>query len=110
MDHIDEKQPVICIFVDLAKVFDTVDHTQLLYTLDCIGFRSIAKEFMTRYLRGTKQFVKIDNFESEVTESICGVPQSTVLGSLLFNINMNDLYNSLQTGNITSCADDTAII
>lgn len=36
---VDIKTPVICIFVDLGKAFDTVSHIRLLETLGKMGFR-----------------------------------------------------------------------
>ena len=74
------------IFVDLQKAFDTVDHQILLSKLDYYGIRSISNKWFKSYLSNRKQFVSINGYNSELTEINCGVPQGTVLGSLLFSL------------------------
>ena len=61
---LDDSQPTICIFVDLAKAFDTVSHPLLLQALEQIGFRGIAYNLMKNYLADREQCVKIKDFIS----------------------------------------------
>lgn len=49
------------IFVDLAKGFDTVNHGNLLDTLENIGFRRPYYSLLKSYLMNRKQYVKINN-------------------------------------------------
>ena len=53
-----------------------------------------------------KQRVKIDNEYSKWQEILFGVPQESILGSLLFNIHMCDLFFIAELANIASSADD----
>ena len=45
------------VFVDLKKVFDTVDHNILLENLDYYGIRGVAKDWFCSYLDNRKQYI-----------------------------------------------------
>lgn len=108
-NSIDRKLPSLCIFVDLAKAFDTVDHSKLLNCLECIGIRGNPLKLLKSYLCDRKQCVKIGDHMSYVQTVEYGVPQGTVLGPLLFNVYVNDLFSLKTEGNVIAFADDTAI-
>ena len=59
------------------------------------------------YLFGRKQYVAYDNTNSEIQSVLCGMPQGSVLGPLLFVILMNDLETVLDKCKIILYADDT---
>ena len=75
---------VVGIYFDFPKAFGTVDHKILLMKLQCHGIRGIALDSFKSYLAGRKQYV-INNGTSSSTKVIkCGVPQGSILGTLLF--------------------------
>lgn len=104
---LDARKPAICLFVDLAKAFDTVSHPDLLETLENFGFRGSAHRLMTSYLSGRKQCVTLDNEVSSTRVVSFGVPQGTVLGPILFILYVNSLFDLQIPAEITSFADDT---
>lgn len=109
-NNVDKSIPTIVTFLDLAKAFDTVDHSILLDKLYCIGIRGQALVLLSSYLSNRYQRVKIDGSVSDNLPINTGVPQGTILGPLLFILNINDILQEIPQEAILSYADDTAII
>ena len=72
------------IFLDFSKAFDTVNHKILLEKLQKYGIRGVPLQWFTSYLTNRRQYVRIDNADSEMLTMTCGVPQGSTLGPLLF--------------------------
>jgi hypothetical protein len=98
------------VFIDLQKAFDTVDHTILISKLEHYGVRGVACHWFQSYLSNRKQFVSINGYKSNNKHIVCGVPQGSVLGPLLFLIYVNDLNNSVRFSSVHLFADDTNIL
>ena len=62
------------------------------------------------YLSYRKQRTFFDNTASDYMTIICGVPQGSVLGPLLFLIYINDLENVIKKCDTFLYADDTVIV
>jgi hypothetical protein len=71
--------------LDLSAAFDTVDHDVLVERLERTnGIHSVALDWLRSYLHGRRQTVLYDGVSSTLRSLVCGVPQGTVLGPLLF--------------------------
>ncbi|XP_024116978.1 uncharacterized protein LOC112138628 [Oryzias melastigma] len=106
---LDKKKYAAGIFIDLKKAFDTLNHDTLLEKLEVYGIRGVALSWVKSYLTERKQFVKINEFTSEAKGISCGVPQGSILGPLLFNIYINDIFNVSKLLKLILFADDTNI-
>ena len=95
-------------FLDLTKAFDTVCHQNLLAKLQHYGIRGPSYQLIKSLLE-RKQFVLINDVNSNLQHNSFGVPQVSKLGPLLFLIYINDLPNAL-LGSITLFADDTCLM
>ena len=70
--------------MDLSKAFDTIDHILLKAKLNAYGFSKSALRLIKRYLKNRWQGTKINTSFSSWTELLLGVPQGSVLGTILF--------------------------
>ena len=96
-------------FLDFKKAFDTVDHRILLRKLYAYGIRGNILKWFESYLTDRSQYVAYCGVESKVLPIICGVPQGSILGPLLFIIYMDDICNVSHLGTILY-ADDTSVV
>ena len=93
------------LLTDLSKAFDCLSHDLIIVKLDDYGFKYDALCLNFGYLNNRKQRVKINSSFSSFQNIISEVPQGSLLGHLLFNISLTDIFLFCPT-EIASYADD----
>ena len=109
-ENLDRECPSIAIFIDFRKAFDTIDHHLLIKKLEHYGVRGIALNLIISYLNNRMQCVSYNNTTSDYLTVDTGVPQGSILGTLLFLIYINDIVNASTLLRILLFADDTTLL
>ena len=103
---LDERKVAGAILTDLSKSFDCISHDLLIAKLEAYGFEKSALIFIYDYLKSRPHRTNVNGSYSSWRELLNGVPQGSILGPLLFNIFINDIFFFLEKTRIANYADD----
>jgi hypothetical protein len=110
LQHVDKKKTVSCIFMDLRKAFDVVNHQALMAVLWGSGIRGTAHKIVESYLRGRRQAVKVNGILSGEAAINSGVVQGSCLGPPFFTIFINAFGSLPLKGKLFLFADDAVLL
>ena len=96
------------ISIDLRKAFDTIDHEILLRKMIYLGFSVSVIKWFKDYLSNRTFLVNVNDSFSNPGNLLCGVPQGSILGPLLFLLYVNDMKQAVQS-DLLLYADDSCI-
>ena len=97
------------LLTDLSKAFDSIPHDLFIAKLEAYGFQTDVLNLVYDYLSHRKQRVKINEAFSCWKDIEYDVPQGSILGLLLLNIHLCDLFYFLEDLDIASYADGKTI-
>eukprot|EP00116_Pleurobrachia_bachei_P001073 sb/3461335/ len=85
LGEMDKGNVVALICLDMSAAFDTVDHEGLLKVLQQrFGVDGVPLQWFKSYLSSRSFSVSVQDCLSETLELLCGVPQGSLLGPVLF--------------------------
>ena len=109
----DDGLATLLLSLDLSAAFDTIDHSILLKRLSTsFGVMGSAHNWLNSYLSERSNSVRVGSSSSSVLSSICGVPQGSVLGPVLFSIYISPIAHIASQFNVSQqqYADDTQLM
>ena len=108
--NFDDGENIAAVFLDLSKTFDSISHEILLNKLKQYNFDPMSISMIRSFRSERYQKVTLPNCHSDWIKLYQGVPQGTVLGTLLFNIYVKDMQHEVQNDcNFLQYAYDTVV-
>ena len=94
------------LLTDLSKAFDCLNHNLLIAELAAYGFEYPTLAFIYSYVTGRKQRTKVNNSISAWADVIAGIPQGSILGPLIINVYLNNIFYFIDGNKLANYADD----
>ena len=108
-DEMERSRCFIALLLDFSKAFDTVDHRVLLRKLERLGVRGTVLSWFSSYLADRTQQVAVNGVNSHTLQVRTGLPQGSVLSTILFNLYIDDMAGAGGRLNCLHYADDTTL-
>ena len=108
-EELDDSGLVGTILMDLSKAYDCLPHDHIIAKFEAYGLSKSSLSLLLDYLISRKQRVKIGSSYSVWHKIKTGVLQGFILGPLLFNVFINNIFMFIEKTDVCNFADDNAI-
>ena len=95
--------------IDLSKTNDCLRHDLLIAKLEAHGLGNSSLDLLLDYFTFGKERTKVGSAYSKWSKIRRGIPQGSILGPLLFNIFINDIFMIIEQSDICNFADDNTL-
>ena len=95
--------------MDLTKTYGCLCHDFLIAKLKAYGLVNSSLNLLLDYLTFRKQRTKVGSAYSKWSKIRRGIPQGSILGPILFNIFINDIFMIIEQSDICNFADDNTL-
>ena len=109
MDASDKNLFTGALLMGSSEEFDCIPHDLLIAKLHAYGLNFDTVTFLNSYLNNRKQNVRINNIFSALQYILSAALQGSILGPILFNIFLNDLFLCIKKSNLDNFSNDNTI-
>ena len=95
--------------MDLSKAYDCLPHELMAAKLEAYCHAKESLQLISDYLSYRKQRTKIGSAYKDWANAISRIPQSSILGALLFSIFINGIFLVVEKLDICNFADDNTL-
>ena len=88
------------VLMDLSKAFNFIPHDLLISKLHAYGLSFDTVTFLNSYLKDRQQNIRTNNIFSAFQNILSGVPQGSILGSILFNIFLSEMFLRIKNSHL----------
>ena len=96
--------------MDLSKAYDCLPHDLMVAKLEAYGLAKESLRLISDYLSYRKLKTKIGSAYSDWANVIRGISQGSILGPLVFNIFINEIFLVAEKSHICNFADDNTLV
>ena len=97
------------LLTNLSKALDCLLHDLIIGKLNSYDFNLAALNLIHNHLTKRKQRTKINPSHRSWEDMLFGIPQASILGPILFNIFLSDLFLIIDDVDIANYAEDSTI-